>query len=146
MARTVEDDMHCIYVVAKYWPFMSIYRGTTNVLKGSFDRTKECGKSIDVYSFTDYQKRQLKIHNEYRQRHDAPPLKLNAQLSKQAKNYANTMGDHHWIIEERSPPSGYGENLGHHCQDRYAMIGKEAEDTITRNWLVKNDLFLFINT
>ncbi|XP_039287395.1 uncharacterized protein LOC111054714 [Nilaparvata lugens] len=76
----------------------------------------------------------LRLHNEFRARHSAPPLQLNAQLSAFAQDWAQTLARtrtfHH------RPNNPYGENL-------FAM---RSSDPVTaadacRSWYAESDKY-----
>nr|AFY07205.1 NEP-16 [Nematostella vectensis] len=73
----------------------------------------------------------LSIHNKFRKVHNSPPMTLNAEMSKSAKEYAEKIAKSgkftHSSKEERD---GVGENLSMGCSSKK---GQTPEEAVT-NW------------
>ena len=70
-------------------------------------------------------------HNEFRAKHDAPPMKLDRKMCDEAKAYAEVIAQmgqlKHSTSEERG---GHGENLSMGCSSDRA----QAMETAVENW------------
>ena len=71
----------------------------------------------------------LKAHNMFRKIHNAPPMKLNEKMSKEAEDYAKKLADMGTLQHAQTD---YGENLAMKCssQKEDEMSAEEA----TKNW------------
>lgn len=131
VARNVEGQT---YVVCNYDPagnYVGTY--TKNVPPvGGFDEEEQ--KDEEELSDENFVHQALRLHNEFRARHSAPPLQLNAQLSAFAQDWAQTLARtrtfHH------RPNNPYGENL-------FAM---RSSDPVTaadacRSWYAESDKY-----
>ncbi|KAG7242064.1 hypothetical protein INR49_024110 [Caranx melampygus] len=68
----------------------------------------------------------LRCHNEYRRKHQAPPLKLNRKLSREAARYAESLASTRILKHSvESSKGNYGENL---AWASYNQSGKEVAD------------------
>uniref|UniRef100_A0A1A8BML6 Golgi-associated plant pathogenesis-related protein 1 n=1 Tax=Nothobranchius kadleci TaxID=1051664 RepID=A0A1A8BML6_NOTKA len=68
----------------------------------------------------------LQSHNEYRRKHQAPPLKLSSKLSKEAARYADSLSRTRILKHsEESSRGSCGENL---AWASYDQSGKDVAD------------------
>ena len=75
----------------------------------------------------------LQSHNMFRKIHNAPPMKLDNQMSKEAEEYAKKLADMGTLQHSsRDGRKGAGENLAMGCSSNKAMTVEEA----VKNWLV----------
>ncbi|EDO49462.1 predicted protein, partial [Nematostella vectensis] len=76
-------------------------------------------------------------HNKFRKVHNSPPMTLNAEMSKSAKEYAEKIAKSgkftHSSKEERD---GVGENLSMGCSSKK---GQTPEEAVT-NWYEYNEV------
>ncbi|KAG8236320.1 hypothetical protein J437_LFUL015947 [Ladona fulva] len=70
----------------------------------------------------------LKAHNEYRQRHGVPPLKINKKLCKLSEEWAKRIAARSHI--EHRDKCEYGENIFHSwsTNPNYKVTGREPVD------------------
>ncbi|XP_004870173.1 Golgi-associated plant pathogenesis-related protein 1 [Heterocephalus glaber] len=68
----------------------------------------------------------LKAHNEYRQQHGAPPLKLCKKLNQEAQQYAEALANTR--ILKHSPESSRGQCGENLAWASYDQTGKEVAD------------------
>uniref|UniRef100_A0A8C9TYA0 Golgi-associated plant pathogenesis-related protein 1 n=1 Tax=Scleropages formosus TaxID=113540 RepID=A0A8C9TYA0_SCLFO len=66
----------------------------------------------------------LRSHNEYRRRHQAPPLKLSSKLSREATRYAESLASTR-ILKHSASRGSCGENL---AWASYDQSGKDVAD------------------
>lgn len=87
-----------------------------------------CNNRI-VFCFkgSDIEQEALSLHNQFRRIHDAPPMKLNAEMSQLAASYAEKLAQisklQHSSGEERN---GDGENLAKGCAPKHPQTVKGA--------------------
>uniref|UniRef100_A0A3P8VCR8 Golgi-associated plant pathogenesis-related protein 1 n=1 Tax=Cynoglossus semilaevis TaxID=244447 RepID=A0A3P8VCR8_CYNSE len=68
----------------------------------------------------------LRCHNEYRRKHQAPPLKLSSKLSREAARYAESLASTKILKHsEQSSRGSCGENL---AWASYDQTGKDVVD------------------
>ncbi|XP_016365113.1 Golgi-associated plant pathogenesis-related protein 1-like [Sinocyclocheilus rhinocerous] len=68
----------------------------------------------------------LKTHNEYRRKHQAPPLKLSSKLSREAARYAESLASTRILKHSvESSRGNCGENL---AWASYDQTGKDVSD------------------
>lgn len=77
----------------------------------------------------EFQQQCLKTHNEYRQKHGVPPLKLSKELCTHAQNHANFLIKRSALSHSNNP--NYGENI-------YAISSNDPNLTITGDEAVRN--------
>ncbi|TNN02537.1 hypothetical protein fugu_010024 [Takifugu bimaculatus] len=73
----------------------------------------------------------LRCHNDYRRKHQAPPLKLNSRLNREATSYAQSLASTRILKHsEQSSRGSCGENLAWASYDQSggAFIGKTCPD------------------
>ena len=77
----------------------------------------------------DFAQNGLKAHNMFRKIHNAPAMKLDEKMSKEAEEYAQKLADMGTL---QHADSEYGENLAMKCSSRKEdqMTAEEA----TKNW------------
>ena len=77
----------------------------------------------------DFAQNGLKAHNMFRKIHNAPPMKLDEKMSKEAEDYAKKLADMGTLQHAQTD---YGENLAMKCssQKEDQMSAEEA----TKNW------------
>nr|QNH72478.1 toxin candidate TRINITY_DN3491_c0_g1_i1 [Ceriantheomorphe brasiliensis] len=80
-------------------------------------------QSRDKEADSEFEQNALAAHNKYRSRHDAPPMKLNAEMSASARAYAQKLARMGSLQHSRN---GDGENLAMSCGR--ALTGKGATD------------------
>ena len=77
----------------------------------------------------DFAQNGLKAHNMFRKIHNAPAMKLDEKMSKEAEDYAKKLADMGTLQHAQTD---YGENLAMKCssQKEDQMTAEEA----TKNW------------
>ncbi|XP_071053490.1 uncharacterized protein [Onthophagus taurus] len=87
----------------------------------------------------DFNEECLKAHNQYREKHDAEPLKLNAEMCKSSQSWADELMKRG--VLEHSPGTKYGENI--YCVQstnvNFIVPGNEPVD----NWYKESKMFIF---
>ena len=70
-------------------------------------------------------------HNEFRQKHEAPPMKLNREMCDQAKAYAEKIAAMGALMHsQRGERDGQGENLSMGC----STSGPQSMEEAVTNW------------
>ena len=70
-------------------------------------------------------------HNEFRQIHEAPPMKLNREMCDQAKTYAKKIAAMGALMHsQREEREGQGENLSMGC----STSGPQSMEEAVTNW------------
>ncbi|XP_014215368.1 uncharacterized protein LOC106644405 isoform X2 [Copidosoma floridanum] len=83
-----------------------------------------------------WQEEALRIHNEYRRRHQVPELKLSADLCDSAKEWACTLMNTNKLIPQSSSP--YGENIySMQCSDTKFVVS--PREVISKWYSEKKD-------
>ncbi|XP_001633779.2 uncharacterized protein LOC5513576 isoform X2 [Nematostella vectensis] len=66
----------------------------------------------------------LDVHNKFRKVHDAPPMKLNAEMSKSAKAYAEKLAQMGKLVHSKD--NEFGENLWFMCSSSKEQTPEKA--------------------
>ena len=111
-----KDTRGGTYIVANFYPVGNVAdQYHLNVFKPKEDIKNRFKKKNQIFS--DFELEALKLHNKYRELHHSPPLNLNKDLCKIAKNYSEKLAQNFKKIEYsfgRYKGKDMGENIFMH--------------------------------
>lgn len=126
-----KDNKGGTYIVANFYPTGNVTnKYDLNVLKPKEDRKKNKNKIED--EFSEFELNSLNLHNIYRNKHHSPPLTLNKDLCKIAKNYSERLIQNNNKKVEYSFGKYKGNDIG---ENIFVYTGKEpTAETAIDNW------------